>query len=78
MEKAVFWVAALLLLLAALNTYRLFRKIKFLKELLRREKEQSFAHYNRLVMNLSEAFSRGAKPTLEDLARDIDREFELK
>lgn len=65
-------------LLVTLNTLRLYRKTNYLKELIRRQNGEQFAIYNKLVKNLSESFSQGPKPTLKDLAADIDRKFEVK
>ncbi len=73
-----FWLDLLVGLFALIVILRLYRKTRYLKELLRREKEQSFGHYNKLVMNLSEAFSKGPTRTLQELGVDIESDFELK
>ncbi len=62
----------------ALRTWKASRKIKFLKELLRREREKSFARHNATVKILSEAFSRGQPASLEDLLSKVERDWSLK
>jgi hypothetical protein len=75
---AAHWLSSLAGLCALVVIWRLYRRTRYLKELLRREKEQSFGHYNKIVMNLSEAYSKGPNPTLAELGRNIESEFELE
>lgn len=65
-------------LLAALIIARKSRQNRFLKELILREKESAFEHYNKIVKTLSTTFSRGPTPTLRDLAEDTDGDFRVK
>lgn len=72
--SADFWIELLL----GLNTLRLCRKNRFLRELLRREKSQSLKRSNEVINQLCATFSRAPMPTLQDLARDIGSEYTLK
>lgn len=62
----------------AVTIYRQYRKIQCLKELLRREKEESFSRCNVLVKNLTDSFLKGPTLTLRDLAADTVGSFRLK
>lgn len=57
---------------------RHYRRTNYLKELIRRQNADSFAHYNRLVKLLAESFSKGPKLTLQDLVADTDNDSQLK
>lgn len=78
MLENLLWGAGSAVCLELLIILRLCRKTKFLKELLRREKEESFKRYNSIVTKLTEAFLRGPKPTLSDLVEDTEEPFNLK
>lgn len=78
MNSSHLFVDGLIASYCVLTIYRQYRKICCLKELLRREKESSFSHYNALVKSLTQAFSKGPTPTLRDLAEDTEGSFRLK
>jgi hypothetical protein len=72
------YVVFLVVLYLARTTFVQSRTISYLQELLRREQEKSIRRSNELVSNLTETFSRGPAPTLDDLVQSTEAEFSLK
>lgn len=75
MAENVVWGVSLIACYFALRTLQLCRRTNCLKELLRREQEQSFARYNEIVRTLTGQFLQGPEPSLESLAKDIETDF---
>ena len=70
-------------------TFQLWRRTKYLEELLRRQEQRSnerehamlregLERQNELVKILAEAFATGQKPTLERLLNDAERDWSLR
>lgn len=78
MREWEYLVAGLVVFVLALIIWRRGRRIKFLKELLRRQNERSFKNYNEIVSVLTKNFATGPTPTLADLASDTETSYELK
>lgn len=94
MALSAFWVgvccgASLTGLFAAIPIWRLFRRTRYLRAALRRQRQRhiktqndqqlrDWYHLRDTVVSLCETFSRAPAPTLNDLANDLERDFELK
>lgn len=63
---------------SAIIILRLYRRHRYLTELLRRERKLNSRLIGETATKLIEAFSRGPSPRLRDLAQDIDNDFTLR
>ncbi len=66
-----FWCCILII-------WRLYRKLRYATELLRRQLEQNLRSQNETVRILVESFSVAPPPSLRDLANDTDSDFRLR
>lgn len=58
--------------------YRQWRRNRYLKEALRRERRENIAKLNQLWQKLLTIFTNAPPPKLEDLIKLTDRDFTLK
>lgn len=70
-EHGDFWLCMTII-------WRLYRRIRYGQELLRRQLEQSLRSQNETVKSLIESFSVAPPPRLRDLANDTDSDFRLR
>lgn len=59
-------------------TYSLWRRTRYLEELLRRERRSESAKLDGLRTRMLEHFFKEPKPTLQALADDTETDFDLK
>ena len=65
-------------LLLVMITYRLWRRTRYLTELLARAEQRSLDQQNAMQKRLLETFTRAPTPTLSDLAQRTEEDFTLK
>lgn len=65
-------------LLAAIIIYRQYRRIRYLREALRRANERRLNELNAMQTRLLETFANAPPPTLKDLANDSGSDFRLR
>lgn len=59
-------------------TFGLFRRTRYLEELVRREQQRSITRQNELLKTLATAFASGEPTTLDDLLSHAERDWSLK
>lgn len=59
-------------------TCQLYRRTRYLEELLRREQRRNIERHNAMQRRLLEAFLRAPTPTLRQLVDDTETESEMK
>ena len=72
------WAVLLLACVSLTGIWRLWRKTRFLREALRRERQRSIERCNEIQRQLLTTFFDAGVPTLQSLADDTETDFTLK